>query len=1072
MGRIPVEAGYASREVSLDFGKAGTTAHAINQMIAFFNANIRGWDKMISSFREHPIRTSFKVFAGITMPSIILYYLNRDDPRWDEIPQYQKDLFWIIFAGDKIIRIPKPFELGILFGSIPERFLEWLDKRDDTLVKEAMMNAIEAGSPGWIPTAGLPIIEWMTNHSFFTGRQIVPEGKEDVAPQLQYTRWTTSTMKKLGELLGLSPAKMENSLFDITGGLGKYAVSIIDAILEGTGLSPTEIEPSKTWADMPVIKAFVVRSPYGSSGEAVNRFYSTLEKYYKGESLLKDYLNTGDEAAFNKYAEAHPELLFFYDYATGEHYSASRRYLDRVASMLTEVGRQQDEIYKATDMTPDEKRQKLDELDKLKTELAREALSNIGETESRAIQAQIDKVDNMLGKIIEETPVLSIEPPDIYGLTDLNRDYSNILSAVPREDAEALPGISPLVSFWYDRKEAQAASEILSGIPYYQINSNPERGDTFREYYNQWQERKKITDEAELYQYDKRYPNAYLGNMSRQQYALLEMYFSLPASEQSAFLDNNPSISSSPRKSWLMSNPQENAVLALWGVEKLYTGEAYDMAVSLMNKYDIPDTAIPSLSLPPKDSIEGYFKYMEMVEADKNSSWEAKLLLSNDDVLREWLGLKPIDTPVAALELYVKHRGLYDQKDAYSNEGSPDYIPDEDEREKAIEQLKADNPEWVDDMRRIEAITSGADDTTIEEWVARGNVIDVHGAGSNEAKAWLLDHPETHSWALDAGLLTDSGDKWNIPVIRLNVEWAEYDDAYNSISYPDDAARQRNERVQYLDDNPDYRIARYTRDAYMAAAKDGTRFTDTQVQQYVEYYELGEAGYRQERYLVENETFAGVLHKIKGIDIPKPEEVPDVKYDEIYEQYQSMFEQLEGLDDHNSEYYVEYPDERKARRDAMRYNDDGTYTIFGAAEASREAYGLFIPDKHVEAYVSYKEIMHIGKPEGQTLWFDDDWFLMENQEFYNKVYLGILGNERKDFTKVPTKEVYALYQIYEGLPNGKPKYDFRAKYPELDDWLVTAFGLTPIKDRGDSTAGMTPWEESERIKEIIDKFFK
>ncbi|KKL76943.1 hypothetical protein LCGC14_2039860 [marine sediment metagenome] len=183
-GARPLEAGISAREVSLDFAEAGTTAHAVNRLIAFFNANIRGWDRMIKSFRDHPVRTSLKIFVGITLPSILLYLANRDDPRWKEIPQWQKDLFWIVMTEDTIYRIPKPFELGIIFGSMPERFLEWLDNKDPNMLKEVMLNMAEAGSPGYIPTALLPIIENLADFSFFRGRSIVPASRQDMPPEL------------------------------------------------------------------------------------------------------------------------------------------------------------------------------------------------------------------------------------------------------------------------------------------------------------------------------------------------------------------------------------------------------------------------------------------------------------------------------------------------------------------------------------------------------------------------------------------------------------------------------------------------------------------------------------------------------------------------------------------------------------------------------------------------------------------------------------------------------------------------------------------------------------------------
>lgn len=375
----PTLAGIGSREISLDFSEIGAKTRALNNIIAFFNANIRGWARMGMAFREHPMRTSLKVFTGITLPSMLLYMRNRNDPRWKEIPQWQKDLFWIYMTDDHIYRIPKPFELGLIFGSGPERFLEYLDNKDPKLFDTWVESAVNVGSPGFLPTALLPIIEGMTNYDFFLGRPVVPASRQDLPPQMQYTRYTSEFSKEIGELLNLSPAKIDNIINDWTGGLGRYAISGLDEILKGTGISPDISEPSPTLADRPVIKALVVRDPYGSSGESVNRFYETLEEYTKHEQALKHYLQTGEEAKFERHKSQHPELLFQYDWQTGSFYSASARYLRRVSRDLSEIRKKEDLIYADPNISPQEKRRLIDEINRLKTDIAVEALANLGE---------------------------------------------------------------------------------------------------------------------------------------------------------------------------------------------------------------------------------------------------------------------------------------------------------------------------------------------------------------------------------------------------------------------------------------------------------------------------------------------------------------------------------------------------------------------------------------------------------------------------------------------------------------------------------------------------------------------
>jgi len=136
---------------------------------------------------------------------------------------------------------------------------------------------------------------------------------------------------------------------------------------------------------------------------------------------------------------------------------------------------------------------------------------------------------------------------------------------------------------------------------------------------------------------------------------------------------------------------------------------------------------------------------------------------------------------------------------------------------------------------------------------------------------------------------------------------------------------------------------------------------------------------------------------------------------------------------------------------------------FWAARLTMRAEDLEFPEDLTPAYVEWYQ--------SDFKDYEDDWWLMEHEEFY-KVMLELgIWKEPRDFSKVPTREVFTLYQTYLGLPTGKPRYDFRAKHPELDDWLVLAKGYTSIGDRGNPGAEKTPWEElseAEQFKELFD----
>jgi hypothetical protein len=377
-----VAAGWAGRNVTLDFSQIGAKIRAWNSITPFFNASIRGSAKTLAELYEHPGTMTMKALLAITIPSVMLYLLNRDDPRWKEVPQWQKDLFWIVFTENTIYRIPKPFELGVIFGSLPERVLEYIDTQDRTVLNEYANSLWNAASPNIVPQVALPIFENLANYNLFLQRPIVPEGVEALPPEYQYGRYTSEVAKELGKMLHYSPAKIDNVFHAWSGGMGDYALQASDAILKQGGIVDVPTGPTTTPADVPVLKAFVVRNPIGSSSRSVSRFYDELEKYQAGERLLKDLMEKGEKDSFEKYRGQHPELLFQYDYDNKLFYSASRRYLTNITNTLADLRKRQDLVYNSRDLSPDDKRRLIDEIDQVKTDLCAKALEKVKDWES------------------------------------------------------------------------------------------------------------------------------------------------------------------------------------------------------------------------------------------------------------------------------------------------------------------------------------------------------------------------------------------------------------------------------------------------------------------------------------------------------------------------------------------------------------------------------------------------------------------------------------------------------------------------------------------------------------------
>jgi hypothetical protein len=363
-------AGYASREVTLDFARIGARMRAMNMITAFFNAQVQGVDRIGRAFAERPVNTTAKIAAGITLPSMLLWFANHDDPRYQELPDWQKDLFWIVLTKDHIWRIPKPFELGVVFGSGVERALDATIGQNNEAFNGFAKSVAQAFTPSYIPTAALPVVEQFANRSSFTDRTLIPADVEKQLPEYQYTPYTTELARALGRVVSVfpgmretavqpgalmgpgaraltSPVLIENYIRAWTGGMGTYALQAADYSLRKAGVLPDPITPTPTLADIPFIKAFAVRYP--SAGmESIQRFYDDYERNKRYFDTFMAKAQEGDAKAVDRIQAAGGPMMFVQ--------------LDGIKQTLSEHSKLIRDVYKAPDMKPQEKRQIIDGL--------------------------------------------------------------------------------------------------------------------------------------------------------------------------------------------------------------------------------------------------------------------------------------------------------------------------------------------------------------------------------------------------------------------------------------------------------------------------------------------------------------------------------------------------------------------------------------------------------------------------------------------------------------------------------------------------------------------------------------
>ncbi|KKN45281.1 hypothetical protein LCGC14_0684670 [marine sediment metagenome] len=722
-----------------------------------------------------------------------------------------------------------------------------------------------------------------------------------------------------------------------------------------------------------------------------------------------------------------------------------------------------------------------------------------------------------LPKYIENTAYDLSEP--YYDTADFWSDTAKQFKGVDPETLTPAKGFPPYIKAI---AEARVSNEHLATLPsdtLVSLNADPNLDEpTFGQYYQMWRDRQALVaageeaeitiegetfkgeDAVEAFDKDERTKNSHRGNFSQRQFSLLNEYWSITnEKKQVEFLEEHKSeIGVKPRDAFLRSHPKENAELAIWGQAKVLTKEAYDHFKTLAKKYDIPDNAVPELLLPPETSIDTHFDYEEMVSEGTHSSNEAKLLLLKDQIAADEAKVKsyvtwrnesgqPLQLPKEQVEYYQLK---VDNSQNYDDLAEAQEADDEEDVEE-IRARKVDGETFLDVERRVDAMGKGTrevpiDPELVNSYVSHMRIGDETSPNSAESKLNRYDNNELNDflmnedyWGKQKAQALDKNkfylDNYLVPRWRIDVAYQEQDEDYNAL-------QTMQKRQQYLLDNEDYRMDRRRREALTTTdIQTGKRFPLDQIENFVSYHEIDVKGKRQERFLVNNPTFADAMHNIVGIDIPRPEDVPAIQYDDIYDQWTDEFEQLEGFADNQSEHYIEIPEigltldqTREKARDAIRFDDEGKYTEFGLDELRRNAYGKFVPETLVSNYVGYYTIIGEGKPDNYEdvnktdLWYDDDWFLRENIEFYEQVYKGILENEKRDFSKVPSREIFSKYLEYLQIDarQAKLRDDFRWDNLDLDDWLVLKFDYTPVTEKR-RRAAQTPREKlAESIEEL------
>lgn len=314
------EAVNAYNKVSVDFLRAGSVTRQLNSVIPYLNPGVQGTRTFLKAMKERPVATGAKLLVGVYAPMAAVTAFNMADPErrkiWNEIPQYEKEgSLILVLPGAKsngkggfsgLVKLPVNPAFGAINGLIGKGVESAFGKGGVT-GEDAVRAILETVQPlstepgkligSLTPQVLKPGIEQFSNKDMFTGSPIVPDSMLSKPANEQVRDYTSGTARKIGDLLGISPLRVEKFIKQNFAEVGNQGMNASDNILAALGQIPKEQIGGRS------IKAGLTGAlTEARGGEGQNVFYQVLEQNSPNRTK---YVSKVNEAVQRKdYGEA------------------------------------------------------------------------------------------------------------------------------------------------------------------------------------------------------------------------------------------------------------------------------------------------------------------------------------------------------------------------------------------------------------------------------------------------------------------------------------------------------------------------------------------------------------------------------------------------------------------------------------------------------------------------------------------------------------------------------------------------------------------------------------------------
>lgn len=333
-----------SRRHNMDFARMGASVRMLNSMGAFLGPQLNGIERFAQAFKDDPAGTLAKGTAAITIPSLTLWYFNKDEEWYKNTPQWVKDTHWLIrTAGTDedptIMKLPMPQMWGTFFGAAPVRMGESLLQHNPEAFKDFDKKMFEEFNPipAAIPVAAKSPTEILANWDFFQSRALVSETTaRNRLPEYQYTEYTSEVAKQIASMMPDSAPLITDGAWNrlrtpvaidhlLRTWAGSGGLAIAQLAGDGVAMAAegvhkavdedyegTPVDPETKMTEWPFVKSFFVRNP-NYDADAIQKVYEQSEMSAQVGGSYEFLLREGryDEAALVMETEGYNKIKLY-----------------------------------------------------------------------------------------------------------------------------------------------------------------------------------------------------------------------------------------------------------------------------------------------------------------------------------------------------------------------------------------------------------------------------------------------------------------------------------------------------------------------------------------------------------------------------------------------------------------------------------------------------------------------------------------------------------------------------------------------------------------------------------------